>query len=207
MKWFRRKKKDSKADGPFTPPSFSVAPQQLRPPARDATARLPPAILQRIFTFVCPHAVDQSYESCEESAIEDACMLCDLRDLAHCAQVSKLWRKAAISILYLSIRIDAVHYCEREEILAEKRKRRSFLNRNAEPEDTAQARVRLLCRTLWEDPSGLALIVQFFKTPYMTRETCKPDLARVAAVASNLRYLDLPEGFYSDDPSCNTLKQ
>lgn len=100
-----------------------------------------------------------------------------------------------------------MHYCEREEILAEKRKRRSFLNRNAEPEDTAQARVRLLCRTLWEDPSGLALIVQFFKTPYMTRETCKPDLARVAAVASNLRYLDLPEGFYSDDPSCNTLKQ
>ena len=43
--------------------------------------------------------------------------------------------------------------------------------------------------------------------PYMTRETCKTDLARTVSVLPNLRYLDLPEGFYSDDPSSNPLRQ
>ena len=41
----------------------------------------------------------------------------------------------------------------------------------------------------------------------MTRETCKADLARTVSVLPNLCYLDLPEGFYSDDPSSNMLKQ
>lgn len=41
----------------------------------------------------------------------------------------------------------------------------------------------------------------------MTRETCKADLARTVAVLPNLRYVDLPEGFFTDDPSCHTLKQ
>ncbi|RFU35275.1 hypothetical protein B7463_g1071, partial [Scytalidium lignicola] len=211
MKWFRRKKKASNKDAGLyvQPPVFTDThtPQQVRAPTVDLTSRLTPGILQRIFTVVCPHASDETYESCEQSTIEDACMLCDLRDLSHCAQVSRRWRSIAAQVLYHSIRIDAVHYCEREEILAEKRKRRSFLSRNAEPEDTAQARLRLLCRTLWEDPSGFALMVLFCKTPYMTRETCKPDLARIVAVAPNLRYIDLPEGFYTDDASCNTLKQ
>ena len=40
----------------------------------------------------------------------------------------------------------------------------------------------------------------------MTRETCKPDLARTVAVCPKLRYLDLPDGFFTDDPSCQTLK-
>ena len=66
--------------------------------------------------------------------------------------------------------------------------------------------MQLLSRTLREDHAGLSLKVQFLKTPYMTRETSKPDLARIAAVAPNLRYLDLPEGVFTDDPSCNTLK-
>lgn len=108
---------------------------------------------------------------------------------------------------YHSIRIDAVHYCEREDILAEKRKRRSFLRSNAEPEDTAQARLRFLCRTLRDDQQGVALKVQFLKIPYMTRETCKPELARTVAVLPYLRFVDLPEGLYMDDPSCSTLKQ
>ncbi|MCJ1392921.1 hypothetical protein MMC18_005793 [Xylographa bjoerkii] len=43
--------------------------------------------------------------------------------------------------------------------------------------------------------------------PYMTRETCKADLARTVSVLPNLRYVDLPEGFFSDDPSCSTLRQ
>lgn len=41
---------------------------------------------------------------------------------------------------------------------------------------------------------------------YMTRETSKADLARTVSVLPNLRYVDLPEGFYSDDSSVNTLK-
>ena len=81
------------------------------------------------------------------------------------------------------------------------------MNRNAEPEDTAQARLQLLCRTLRNDKSGFALKVKYLKTPYMTRETCKADLARTVAVLLNLRYVDLPEGIFMDDPSCHTLKQ
>lgn len=42
---------------------------------------------------------------------------------------------------------------------------------------------------------------------YMARESSKSDLARTVSVLPNLRYVDLPEGFYSDDPSSNTLKQ
>lgn len=100
-----------------------------------------------------------------------------------------------------------MHYCEREDILAEKRKRRSFMNRNAEPEDTTAARLKFLSRTLRDNQGTLALRVEVLKVPYMTRETSKADLARTVAVCSNLRYIDLPEGLYSDDASCNTLKQ
>ena len=51
------------------------------------------------------------------------------------------------------------------------------------------------------------MMVQLLKMPYMTRETCKADLARTVSVLPNLRYVDLPEGFYSDDPSSHTLRQ
>jgi hypothetical protein len=91
--------------------------------------------------------------------------------------------------------------------LAEKRKHRSFINRNADPEDTPQMRLRLLCRTLRQDETGLSLKVRFIKAPYMTRETSKADLARMVAVTPYLRYVDLPEGVFTDDPSCLTLKQ
>ena len=40
----------------------------------------------------------------------------------------------------------------------------------------------------------------------MTRETCKADLARTVSVLPNLRYVDLPEGFYSADPSSQILR-
>jgi hypothetical protein len=60
---------------------------------------LPPHVLEKIFAFVCPHAVDDSYQTCEESGSEDACMLCDLRDLAHCVAVCKKWRTEAIKLL------------------------------------------------------------------------------------------------------------
>ncbi|KAI0491202.1 hypothetical protein F4859DRAFT_37769 [Xylaria cf. heliscus] len=167
---------------------------------------LPPPILERVFAFVCPHSSDESYETCERSAVENACMLCDLRDLAHASQVCKLWRRSAVRLMYHSIRIDSVHYCEREIDLSEKRKRKSRFDRNGVPEDPASARLHLLCRTLREDPTRLGKLVQFFKTPYMVRESSAPALARTIAVLPNLKYVDLPEGLFMDDPAHHTLK-
>lgn len=60
---------------------------------------LPAPILQRVFAFVCPHSRDESYETCEQSAIEDACMLCDLRDLSHAGLVCRAWRKVAVPMM------------------------------------------------------------------------------------------------------------
>lgn len=61
--------------------------------------QLPHPVLERIFRFVCPHASDKTYETCEGSASDEGCMLCDLRDLSHCAQASKAWRRAAVNVL------------------------------------------------------------------------------------------------------------
>ncbi|TVY78547.1 hypothetical protein LSUE1_G005644 [Lachnellula suecica] len=207
MKWFKRKKLPKEVDEILPKGLARLPTPRVSALSAELIAKLPAPILERMFSFVCPHAQDDTYESCEQSGVEDTCMLCDLRDLSHCAQVSRRWRQAAVGVLYHSIRIDAVHYCQLEEVLAEKRKRRSRMNRNAEPEDTAQARLHLLCRTLWDHKGGFALNVTSLKTPYMTRETCKPDLARAVAACPNLRYIDLPEGFFTDDPTCNTLKQ
>lgn len=79
--------------------------QQSRFPATRGSTRLlaqfPSGVLERIFTFVCPHASDESYESCEGIAVttDSGCMLCDLRDLAHCVQVCRVWRASAIKVL------------------------------------------------------------------------------------------------------------
>lgn len=99
-----------------------------------------------------------------------------------------------------------MHYCDREALLAEKRKRRTFFDHNGEPEDTASKRLKLLCRTLREDPARLGPLVEYFKLPYMLRESSQPDLARTIAVLPNLRYVDLPEGLYHDDSSYITLR-
>ena len=104
------------------------------------------------------------------------------------------------------MRLDAVHYCAREYNLSEKRKRRSFFERNGDPKDATQQRLQLFSTTvranLW-----LGSLVEILKMPYMTRETCKADLARTVSVLPNLQYVDLPDGFFSDDPSSTTLKQ
>ncbi|ERT01744.1 hypothetical protein HMPREF1624_00038 [Sporothrix schenckii ATCC 58251] len=166
----------------------------------------PEDVLARIFAFVCPHSQDRTYEKCEDSTFGD-CILCDTRDLAHCVHVCRRWRPVAEQVLYTSIRIDTVHYCAREAILAEKRKRRSFFDRNAEPEDTPDARLKLLCRTLRDGPTHrLAPYVQFLKLPYMLRESRHPDIARTVSVLQNLRYVDLPEGLFMDEPAYLTLK-
>lgn len=66
---------------------------------RDCTEQLPDKILRRIFEFVCPHTADDSYETSEKSMIGDGCMLCDLRDLASCAQVRRRWYGVAQGLL------------------------------------------------------------------------------------------------------------
>ncbi|KAI5856218.1 hypothetical protein GGS23DRAFT_589054 [Durotheca rogersii] len=221
MKFFRRSKKPSQSELSNTPARDDLERDkywqynthhrdQYRYAERSSVFapwfKLPPPILQRVLSFVCPHCCDESYETCEQSALENACMLCDLRDLSHAGQVSKRWREAAVKLMYHSIRIDSVHYCEREIDLSEKRKRRSRFNRNGVPEDTASARLSLLCRSLREDPTRLGVLVRYFKTPYMLRESSAPTLARTIAVLPNLRYVDLPEGLFSDDLAYQTLK-
>lgn len=55
--------------------------------------------------------------------------------------------------------------------------------------------------------SALASQVLFLKVPYMTRETAKGDLARTVSALPNLRHVDLPDGFFTDDASCIPLRQ
>ncbi|KAH7140443.1 hypothetical protein B0J13DRAFT_504662 [Dactylonectria estremocensis] len=171
----------------FRPPGAGRPP--LFPPTRGSEyllAHLPPKVLERIFTFVCPHARDECYETCEgsASASDSECMLCNLRDLAHCVQVSRAWRANAVK----------------------KRKKTSRFDRNGVPEDPAQARLRLLRRTVRDDPTHLGKLVQYLKIPYMLRESSQVELAHTIAVLPNLRYIDLPEGMFCDDPSFATLR-
>lgn len=106
---------------------------------------------------------------------------------------------------YHSVRLDPVHYCEREIYLAAKRKRRSRFDRNSEPEDATQQRLQLFARTVRET-QYLAVLVKILKMPYMIRETCKADLARTVSFLPHLQYVDLPEGVFSDDPASSLLK-
>lgn len=64
----------------------------------------------------------------------------------------------------------------------------------------------LFMRTVRESQQ-LANTVLSLRMPYMTREASKAELARTVSVLPNLRYVDLPSGFYSDDASSYTLKQ
>lgn len=107
MRLFRKREK--KKGAPPSPYPDGLRPlgaaETLLPPPSRASAQLvaqvPAAVLQRIFAFVCPHSRDETYETCEESANDEGCMLCDLRDLSHCAQVSRAWRASAITLLYV----------------------------------------------------------------------------------------------------------
>jgi hypothetical protein len=57
-----------------------------------------------------------------------------------------------------------------------------------------------------EDPVRRGQLIQYLKIPYMLREACQADLARTIAVAPNLRYVDLPEGLFTDEPAFMTLR-
>ncbi|KAA8900754.1 hypothetical protein FN846DRAFT_899721 [Sphaerosporella brunnea] len=173
---------------------------------RSAASRLPEKVLERIFSYVCPHSLDRSYRSAEEAATEAGCMLCDMRDLARCRVVCKTWCTVAEQLLYTSIRLDSVHYCGLEDELQKRRNRGSFLKKKHEPPmEVPEMRMRLLYRTFQEN-ERIAFTVQFFKMPYMTRETCRADLARLVSLTPELKYCDVPEGLFSDDSSCAGLK-
>lgn len=106
MGWFKKKKDkgESKDFGRFLPmptygrsnPAFANGGQSR---GVDWTANLPSEVMYKIFGYVCPHSMDESYDSCEHSALEDCCMLCDMRDLANCVKVSKRWRKYSVPVL------------------------------------------------------------------------------------------------------------
>lgn len=102
------------------------------------------------------------------------------------------------------MRIDAVHYCELEDLLLEKRQRKTLFRPHAEAGDIPAVRLTLLCRTVRESPA-LAARVEIVKLPYMTRETCKGDLARTLSALPNLRYADLPDGVSTGDADCMPL--
>lgn len=214
LKHFRSRSR-LKDNNPQPTSSSSVPPLPYQSQPRygragpDYTQRLPDKVLANIFSYVCPHSQDTSYETCEDSQIGDGCMLCDLRDLAKSAQTCRKWYATAQSMLYGSVRIDAVHYCELEEILADQRKKnkKHFRSKsNVEPVEVPNIRLSLLCRTVREQ-RNLAQPTLFLKLPFMTRETAKGELARTVAALPNLRYVDLPDGFFTGDSSCMALRQ
>lgn len=103
-----------------------------------------------------------------------------------------------------------MHYCEQALEHKAKPKRRSLFERNSNHKekgtDTPRQRLKLFAKTV-RSKGLLAAQVRYLKMSYMTRESCKTELARTISVLPNLRYVDLPEGFYSDDPTANVLKQ
>jgi hypothetical protein len=102
LKSFMIKSRSKSSSEPAPRSNFARnVPYHGAPLGIDLTKRLPPKILERIFEFVCPHTQDDTYESCEQSAVEDACMLCDMRDLAHCVRACRRWRKLAANVLYV----------------------------------------------------------------------------------------------------------
>ncbi|KAJ5795308.1 hypothetical protein N7457_001907 [Penicillium paradoxum] len=201
MGFLTKLRRSSRRSGSATdpsPPVYSVR-------GSDYTKQLSRPVLARIFFFVCPHALDNTYDTSEESA-SDGCMSCDMRDLAHCALVNKRWFLTARTLLYTNVRIDPVHYCELEIELSVKRKRRSFFDRNGDPIDAPQVRLELFMRSVRES-QGLGNLVLSLRLPYMTREANKATIARTISVLPNLRYVDLPVGLYSDEQSSLPLKQ
>lgn len=88
----RAKHKTSKSEGhngyyPVYNASNFLSPNLTK----DYGQELPENVLRLIFQFVCPHSQDDSLSTSEESMTEDGCMLCDMRDLAHCATTCRKW--------------------------------------------------------------------------------------------------------------------
>ncbi|KAI4635238.1 uncharacterized protein J4E88_004688 [Alternaria novae-zelandiae] len=200
FKRFRRQKASKKSES--RPRNDLYAPAVYDYHGPDQTQRLPDKVLRRIFEEVCPHSADESLDGSEDSG-NDGCMSCDMRDLAHCALTKRQWYGVAAGLLYNSIRIDAVHYCELEEVYADQRRRKS---RNGEDIDAPTLRLQQLGQSV-RGNQYLGQRVRFIKLPYMTREACKADLARTVSGCPNIEFIDLPDGFYNGDQSCQLLRQ
>lgn len=200
FKRFRRHKSPKKSES--RPRNDLYAPAVYDYHGPDQTQRLPDKVLRRIFEQVCPHSADESLEGSEDSG-HDGCMSCDMRDLAHCALTKRQWYGVAAGLLYNSIRIDAVHYCELEEVYADQRRRKS---RNGDDIDAPTLRLQQLGQSV-RGNQYLGQRVRFIKLPYMTREACKADLARTVSGCPNIEFIDLPDGFYNGDQSCQLLRQ
>jgi hypothetical protein len=65
----------------------------------DFSSRLPLPVLDRVFSYVCPHTQDETYLPSEDSMVEDGCMPCDLRDLAQASLVCSRWNECAMKRL------------------------------------------------------------------------------------------------------------
>lgn len=74
-------------------------PNNLNRSGRDLISRLPLKLLTAVLSDICPHALDDSLLSLEESMRDGGCMLCDMRDLAQCALVSRRFLVATQTIL------------------------------------------------------------------------------------------------------------
>lgn len=66
---------------------------------RSLASKLPSNVLESIFAHVCPHVRDDTYLKLEDSMQDGDCMLCDLRDLAHCVLVNRQWGETAQKLL------------------------------------------------------------------------------------------------------------
>ena len=96
LKHFRSRTKLTAEGNQNDPFNYPVQPAI---PGRDYITVLPPKVLKIIFEFICPHTLEKSYEAGERADVGDGCMLCDLRDLAHCAAVSRSWYRPAQELL------------------------------------------------------------------------------------------------------------
>lgn len=67
-------------------------------------------------------------------------------------------------------------------------------------------RLQELCQSV-RGNQYLGQRVRFIKLPYMTRESCKADIARVVSGCPNIEFIDLPDGFFNGDSSCQLLRQ
>ena len=86
----------------FRKPADSLPSSPFSAPSRASVAllyRFPDAVLERIFAIVCPHTKDERYDSCEESGLDEGCMLCATRDLAHCVATCRRWRDEGVKLL------------------------------------------------------------------------------------------------------------
>ena len=92
---FKRNSVEARVYTHHAPPTVA-APER---PNSAVAATLPAAVLERIFSYVCPHTRDVTYESSEESMMGDGCMLCEMRDLAQCALVCRRWAEVAQGLL------------------------------------------------------------------------------------------------------------